>query len=662
MKNYSYLIVLSLLVLVNSSYSQPGGLYGKIIDKSTKETIPFANIVLTTGNHVFSATTSDIDGKYTFDPLPDSVFSVKVSFIGYKAALVSDIQIKKGKKQLLNIELESQAVQVEGVVITKYKVPLIDKDRTVSGSSVTSGELITINNAKIDFQDGRNAAANPEAMKLTASELNDFSKWDLWQDIQHDDLNAFQKQWMISPTSRYMIQLMNGDNRPVIDATIILKNPDGTILWSSRTDNTGKAELWADLFNEVKAKKPQLCAEYKGETYYFPKPNLFSKGINVLKIPATCFIPEQVDIAFVVDATGSMDDEIDFLQLELVDIIQKTKRSFPDITLNLGSVFYRCFGNSYVTRISPLSTNIDKTINFIKLQDANEGGDEVVEEAFGVAVDSLGWSKSARTRLLFFVMDEQPLTSSAVITKMQKYIRKSAEKGIRVIPVIASAETPRNAQSLEYLMRSVALATNGTYVFLTDHSKIGNKHAKPTTDQYDVELLNNLMQRIIYQFCYVPGCDEKLKSESSSDTTYVTDKVIIAHEVIDSLRTVTTTDPKLIVVDYTVDPVQDTLKNGNPETIPNTGTKTELSDVPSLSGTTGLKFYPNPTNGIITVESEGEINELFLTDFSGKLLAKYKISGHSGLKVDLSNYSTGVYFLRYIADNRWYAGKVILTR
>ncbi len=83
-------------------------------------------------------------------------------------------------------------------------------------------------------------------------------------------------------------------------------------------------------------------------------------------------------------------------------------------------------------------------------------------------------------------------------------------------------------------MRSIALATNGTYVFLTDHSKIGNTHAKPVTDEYDVELLNNLIKRLIFQYCYSVKCTGQTDNQGVDDTTFIFRSPVIAHEIIDS--------------------------------------------------------------------------------------------------------------------------------
>jgi hypothetical protein len=43
--------------------------------------------------------------------------------------------------------------------------------------------------------------------------------------------------------------------------------------------------------------------------------------------------------------------------------------------------------------------------------------------------------------------------------------------------------------------------TGGTYTFLTNHSGIGNDHLEPTIGDYEVEKLNDLMIRVIKEYC-----------------------------------------------------------------------------------------------------------------------------------------------------------------
>jgi len=136
------LFLLVLLLVANAAVlAQSGALQGKVIDVTTKEPIPFANIIVESKGTQAGGTASDFDGKYTIKPITPGTYDVKASFLGYKPVQITGIPIRSGTIEYLNIELESTAVQVEGVTITKYKIPLIDKDKTQSGATVTKEEI-----------------------------------------------------------------------------------------------------------------------------------------------------------------------------------------------------------------------------------------------------------------------------------------------------------------------------------------------------------------------------------------------------------------------------------------------------------------------------------------------------------------------------------------
>jgi hypothetical protein len=49
-------------------------------------------------------------------------------------------------------------------------------------------------------------------------------------------------------------------------------------------------------------------------------------------------------------------------------------------------------------------------------------------------------------------------------------------------------------------MRFFSITTNGTYVFITNHSGVGNSHLEPSVGEYQVEFLNDLMVRLINKY------------------------------------------------------------------------------------------------------------------------------------------------------------------
>ena len=127
-----------------------GTLNGKVIDVETKESLPFVNIVLEqAGGYQMGGTSSDFDGNYIIKPIPPGKYDIRVTFIGYKEVLIRGIQINANQIRFFDIEMESSAEQLNEVVIINYMVPLIDKDKTVSGGTVTQEEIHKMPNRSV---------------------------------------------------------------------------------------------------------------------------------------------------------------------------------------------------------------------------------------------------------------------------------------------------------------------------------------------------------------------------------------------------------------------------------------------------------------------------------------------------------------------------------
>ena len=698
------------------SITQSGALKGKVTDGETDEEIPFANVMAMIGDSVIWSTYSDFDGYYTIKPINPGTYEVVVRYVGYTTNTTKNVLIKTSQTTYLNIGLTLEGIMLDEVTIVEYVVPVIDAENK-TGGTVTSQEIRAAPSRKIHslvsqvagvYKTNKGKGTNIKGSRqestvyyvdgikvtgsiglpqsgveqipiitggtpashgepliekiaikkirsgvLTAGEIHDFSKWELWQDISKYDLAKWQEQWKIALTDRYPVQVTTNKGKPVVNCEVHLKSRDGKVLWSARTDNTGKAELWANAFDESFNKRERLSIEatYNGKSSYVEKATKMEQAINIIQFQEICMIPDQVDIAFVVDATGSMGDEINYLKEELKDIILKTKADYSELDINLGSVFYRCLDNSYVTRKSQFSSDLDQIMEFIHLQKADEGGMEAVEEAMSVAINEMDWSENARARLLFLILDEPPGNQDKIISKLKNSIFKASRLGIKVIPVVASGMGHYSDKSLEYLMRSFALATNGTYVFLTDHSGVGSEHAIPTTDEYNVELLKDLMLRLIYQNIYAPPCDELIGLDENGiqDTMFVINPDIIAHVVVDST----------LVNDHaSVIKNQDT-----PENIEYINELIENPEIPSeihRDQFKKLKYYPNPTSGPINIEIDGKVTELFIADISGKLLKRVEVDDSSRISIDISEFPSGIYFLKYLNNDRWLTGKVLL--
>ncbi len=463
--------------------------------------------------------------------------------------------------------------------------------------------------------------------RLTAGEVNDFSKWTQWEDLSTTVLSAMRNQWSIAPKGRYTLDLQTKTGLPIADAVVHLKRKDGTKIFSARTDNTGKAELWAtlDAKDSLHTEAMMLEVVHQGRIFRVDNAKPFTQNVNRLVLDVTCGPNDNVDVAFVVDATGSMQDELDFLRIEMNDIIFRSKQIGDQLNFRFANVFYRDLGSNeeYLTRSMDFTRVLSAAVNFISDQRANGGGDtpEAVDAALDSAINKLSWSTEARAKIIFLVLDAGPHPGTE--GKMQELIRQAAAKGIRIVTVGASGID----KATEYLMRTLALGTNGTYTFLTDHSGVGNPHMAPTTDTYDVESLNNLLVRVLKSYTYMPDCQQQIPE---LELNYP-DSIVALNDPLqsDSLAT---------------------------DTVAATGIPTDTLNI-------RWSYYPNPTTGIVHITADMAIPELYITDLSGKVLQLVKgLKADEPVQIDLSSYATGIYLIRYPYGSTWLSGRVVLQR
>ena len=297
---------------------------------------------------------------------------------------------------------------------------------------------------------------NVQAGMLTAGEVNDFAKWALWS-AYLDSAISYQQTWGLTPK-----------------------------IWGEGTqirveDQVIAAKSWSEGINALILDEP--CSNGQ---------------------PSTTDDQSDVDVLFIFDATGSMGDELRYLQAEMKDVIARASNATGGLAIRTGAVVYRDHGDEYLTRISRLTTDLATTQTFIDKQSANGGGDypEAIPEALMAALNSAGWDSEARARIAFLVLDAPCHRDSATLALLHEQILNAAALGVRLVPVVCSGLD----ESGEYLLRSMALMTNGTSFFLTDDSGIGHTHLKPTTDTLKVEHLNDMLVRTIVEFSMMPDC------------------------------------------------------------------------------------------------------------------------------------------------------------
>ncbi len=115
-------------------------LEGKVTEEGTGEPIIFGTVALYKNDVLITGTETDFDGNYFFSNLDPGTYDVEASYVGYTASRVTDVVVKAGKTNTLNLSI-AEGETLEGVTVIEYKVPLIDKDNTSSGATVTAESI-----------------------------------------------------------------------------------------------------------------------------------------------------------------------------------------------------------------------------------------------------------------------------------------------------------------------------------------------------------------------------------------------------------------------------------------------------------------------------------------------------------------------------------------
>lgn len=106
-------------------------------DKTTKEAIPFANVVAYKDGVQVGVATTNMDGEAFIKPLSPGKYTVKGVYVGYQSLEVKDVVVGEGKTAYVTLGLSNgEGVRLDEVEVVTYMVPLIDPD-TKSGQTVT---------------------------------------------------------------------------------------------------------------------------------------------------------------------------------------------------------------------------------------------------------------------------------------------------------------------------------------------------------------------------------------------------------------------------------------------------------------------------------------------------------------------------------------------
>jgi len=114
-----------------------GKIAGKITDKSTGEPLIGANVIVS-GTSLGAAT--DVNGLYTILDIPPGIYSIQISYIGYRKLTINDVRVFIDQTTRIDAALESEAIELGAMVIVAER-KLIKPDVATSVVAISEKEV-----------------------------------------------------------------------------------------------------------------------------------------------------------------------------------------------------------------------------------------------------------------------------------------------------------------------------------------------------------------------------------------------------------------------------------------------------------------------------------------------------------------------------------------
>lgn len=299
-------------------------------------------------------------------------------------------------------------------------------------------------------------------------------------------------------SERYQLLVKDRSGRPVSDAEVAVRSPQGASMWA-RTDAGGLVWLHPNAFDSSRAAVYEIAVRQGGQEArgFLRRGQKSAVEITLSSTPLPA--RAQLDLVFLVDATGSMADEIGKLKASLADIANQVARLPSQPDLCFGMVAYRDKGDAFLLRSHDFTNDLNAFQRVLNALHADGGGDtpEAMNEALHETVHQLSWRGNGTTRLVVLLADAPPHLDYGG-PQYDNDMLAALGKGIKVFSVGASGLDRQG----EYIQRQIAQYTGGRFVFLTyanaDRPSSGpGRETSHDVSGYSVDTLDRLIVRLV---------------------------------------------------------------------------------------------------------------------------------------------------------------------
>ena len=330
---------------------------------------------------------------------------------------------------------------------------------------------------------------------LRAGSVDDNAEW--------DDYLLYRlrfAEWGISVhnidvSERHIIQVTNEQGQPVLGARVTIFDNDGFQMAMMQTYADGQALFFPLASMSPEAQSYQVWVEKGSAKSTFTLDRAHREHPVTLEVRSASS-PVRLDVHFLIDATGSMSDEIQQLKESMITISERIHAlpSNPDV--RFGMTIYRDRGDLFVSRTFDFTPDIELFTSELAKVAAEGGGDypESLNEGLHNAIHLPEWRVEETVSLIFLIADAPPQLIYDNDYDYAEEVFEAVERGIKIFPLASSGLDDQG----EYIFRQLAQISSGKFLFLTYGA--GGAPGDETShhvDDYSVLSLDELVVRLV---------------------------------------------------------------------------------------------------------------------------------------------------------------------
>ncbi len=331
------------------------------------------------------------------------------------------------------------------------------------------------------------------AKKLSAGNIDDNDKFSEYLEY----LNKYGPTFIdkrdvlkVDISNRYIINVHDKDNKSISDAVVEITSNNSNV-FTGKTYAHGKTLFFPTGIKSINSDCQQQDCTSAKYSVTVKKGNLkqtkeFTLSENrtldfTLTDKRDVITTPNLDILFLIDATGSMGDEIASIQKTIKDIASRISSLELKPNIRYSLVSYKDRNDDYRVKRYDFTSNLNYFQEILNELSAGGGGDypESLNEGLYHSIHKVTWSNDKdAVRLVFLIADAPPHLDYSDDYKYTDEMVEAVKQGIKIYPVASSGLSENG----EYIFRQLAQFTYSKFLFLT----YGGDEQTPGTTPHNV--------------------------------------------------------------------------------------------------------------------------------------------------------------------------------